>query len=138
MTMDNYAAGIMLDADPPCEKCERLHDVVVQARDLCVWLRQFEPYLLSSRARKQLTALETAITSVLNDGKGDPCPTMPPPAPAASVAPQLFSGTEYQETVAAIAQRLSGKPVDAQPSSQTMTNDPSPSAESTYYCAMVA
>ena len=28
MMMDNYAAGIMLDADPPCERCERLLETV--------------------------------------------------------------------------------------------------------------
>ena len=130
MTMDNYAAGIKLDADPPGEKCERLRAVVEQARDLCVWFRKYEPYVLSPRARKKLTELEAAANDVLNDGKGDPCPLTTPPKTVASVENRAQTEmADYAATVAAIAQRLSERPEGVQQNSQTTTNEPSPSAE---------
>ena len=204
MMMDNYAAGIMLDADPPCERCERLQEtvenyaynldqfrkqcdqleaenkrlrhrvwlwkkmaeilhkaqripswvsdrtmgdelvrletevdrlraVVKQAHQFAVWMQITEWYAISPKVKKSLAALETAATAVLAEGEQE-CPTIPPPAHVASVAPRLLSGTEYQETVAAIAQRLLGKPDAEQPCSRQTTNESSPSAPLTCSC----
>ena len=141
MVPDIPRPGVRRIARAEAER-DRLRAVVVQARETAIWFRQFEPYVLSPRARKQLTALEAAASDVLNDGKGDDaCHEKHHPVPVASVAPPpLTTATmprdEYLTTVAAIVQRLSGKPESAQAASVTTTNESSPSEPSTCSCAM--
>jgi len=111
----------------------QLRRVARLAHQFAVWMQITEWYAISPKVKKSLTALETAATAVLAEGEQE-CPTIPPPAHVASVAPRLLSGTEYQETVAAIAQRLLGKPDAEQPCSRQTTNESSPSAPLTCSC----